>query len=363
MSEDLDGLQALFADFGQDMTNTAPLYAWLARSVAQDPEVAGLLLANDNAELRVCALFFAAVHNEILIDPSVPIASYYRSVTAKPRDDDPWPTFREFCLERSTSIRRTIATRTTQTNEIGRCALFLPALGIVADEVGPLSLLDVGTSAGLNLNLDRYSYRYQPGSDLDPSAGVSAAVLPCEANAATPIPPALPTIAARRGLDQSPVDVRDPAQARWLQACVWPEKPERFTRLAAALEISRGHPLAVFAGDAIADVAAQAREAASEGHPVVLNSWVLNYLSGAQRNAYLEQLDLVGAELDLTWLFAESPKLAPELPFGSDPDKPEATHLVLVCWRSSVRSVEPLAICHPHGAWISWRGSSESPIA
>lgn len=307
MTSDLHGLQQMFANFGEDMVRTAPLYARLARSAAQDREIAGLLLANDTPDLRVCALLFAAVHHEILLDPTVPIAAWYRSVTAEPRDDDPWPTFREFCLERSTSIRHTIATQTTETNEIGRCAVLLPVLKIVADEVGPLSLLDVGTSAGLNLNLDRYSYRYQPGGGLDPADGISSAILPCKTNAETPVPAAIPIISGRRGLDQSPVNVRDPAQARWLQACVWPEKPERFTRLAAALEISREHPPPVFAGDAIDDVAAHAREAAREGHPVVLNSWVLNYLSGAQRNAYLQQLDLLGTQMDLTWAFAESP--------------------------------------------------------
>ncbi|UJH70391.1 hypothetical protein [Ornithinimicrobium sp. INDO-MA30-4] len=47
MTSDLHGLQQMFANFGEDMVRTAPLYARLARSAAQDREIAGLLLAND----------------------------------------------------------------------------------------------------------------------------------------------------------------------------------------------------------------------------------------------------------------------------------------------------------------------------
>ena len=42
--------------------------------------------------------------------------------------------------------------------------MLLPALAQIAAEVGPLALLDVGTSAGLNLQLDRYGYQLRPGA-------------------------------------------------------------------------------------------------------------------------------------------------------------------------------------------------------
>ena len=42
-------------------------------------------------------------------------------------------------------------------------AYWLLALAELDDEVGPLAWLDVGASGGLNLRLDRYHYRYEPG--------------------------------------------------------------------------------------------------------------------------------------------------------------------------------------------------------
>ena len=73
------------------------------------------------------------------------------------------PAFRAFAAAHADELAELLVTRSTQTNEIGRCALLLPAFGIVAAEVGPLAHLDVGTSAGLNLLLDRYHYGYEPG--------------------------------------------------------------------------------------------------------------------------------------------------------------------------------------------------------
>ena len=69
-------------------------------------------------------------------------------------------------LDTAVSSSTCCATRSTQTNEIGRCALLLPAFGLVAAEVGALAHLDVGTSAGLNLLLPRYRYRYEPGGEV-----------------------------------------------------------------------------------------------------------------------------------------------------------------------------------------------------
>ena len=45
-----------------------------------------------------------------------------------------------------------------------------PRSGCLAAEVGPLAHLDVGSSAGLNLLIDRYRYRYEPGGTVGPSS-------------------------------------------------------------------------------------------------------------------------------------------------------------------------------------------------
>ncbi len=75
------------------------------------------------------------------------------------------PAFRAFCLDRRAEIEAIVSTRNTQTNEVGRCAAIVPALELVhRDTAQPLSLLEVGASAGLNLEFDRYASRYSAPS-------------------------------------------------------------------------------------------------------------------------------------------------------------------------------------------------------
>ncbi len=266
------------------------------------------------------------------------------------------PTFEHFVESHADRLRTLLATRTTQTNEVGRCAIFLPALGLLGDEVGPLGLLDVGASGGLNLLLDRYEYRYESHAGVVARVGgPSPVVLEAATTGPVPVPARLPVIAVRLGIDQHPIDVSDDDEARWLEACVWPDQPDRFHRLVAAIEIARQTPPELLAGDAVTSLAAGVESVGASAHPVVTNSWVLNYLTAEDRIAYLDELDRIGAHRDLSWIYVEAPALIPELPNGPDAKDPHRTVLSVARWRSGRRSVEHLATCHPHGFWIHWR--------
>src|SRR5699024_3203234 len=115
---------------------------------------------------------------------------------------------REVLTTRWSQVRETILTRATQTNEVGRCASLLPLLATLP---GPLALVEVGASAGLCLHPDRWSYRYldDDGCEVarvDPPAGPSPVVLDCTVSGPVPIPPSLPQVVHRGGVDLNPLD-------------------------------------------------------------------------------------------------------------------------------------------------------------
>lgn len=349
-----DELAVRFRNFADASTARAPLYRHLSASIAEDPEVAALLNAAPD-EQAIPVLLFAAVHHLVLEDPGSPLAAFYPNLTDSPADGDPYPEFRRFALAHGDEIREIVRTRHTQTNEVGRCALFLPALGLVADEVGALSIVDVGTSAGLNLVLDQYSYEFDPGGRV---GAPSAVHLVCSTRGAPPVPATMPVIAGAVGLDAQPIDVHDDDGVRWLEACVWPDQADRFHRLLAAVDLVRQHGVDVRCGDAVSDLAPLVREAAAAGHPVVMNSWVLNYLAQDQRVAYVSTLDEVAKDIDLSWVLAESPAQTAGLPVPTTDPPEDLTILSLVRWRSGVRSVTRLAACHPHGYWMHWEADA-----
>jgi hypothetical protein len=328
----------------------SPFSASLSRQIAERPGIVSMLQSAP-PEQRLPVLLLAAVHSVVLAEPDLELARWYPTMTADPLDTDPFPAFERLCVEREHQIRSIVSTRFTQTNEVGRCALLLPALGLLDAEVGALSMIDVGTSAGLNLHLDHYHYRYSPGGDV---GGPSPVALECGVRGAMPVPDRLPTIAGRLGIDQHPIDLADPAEARWLMACVWPDQADRFHRIERAIEIAHQHPPEIRKADAVAGLRPAVVSAADHGHPVIVNSWVLNYLTEERRTAYVDELGSIGSERDLSWVYAESPAQSLGIPFPADLADRHLTVLMMARWRSGVRTIDHLGVAHPHGYWLHW---------
>lgn len=351
-------LRHSFADFSSTSAPRAPLYAALAEVISLDRDLSRLLLMAPVTQ-RLPVLLFACVHSLLLEDPDHELAQWYPNLDAQHRratDPALVRAFKDFVTVHADEVAHLLATRTVQTNEVGRCGSLLPALGLLADELGPLGLVDVGTSGGLNLLLDRYEYRYRsPGGASTGVGRPSTVSITVDTTGDVPVPSELPTIRARCGIDQDPIDVTDDAAARWLEACVWPDQTDRFHRLVAAIEIARRDPPEILAGDAVSSLAAGVERVGLDTHPVVTNSWVLNYLTHEQRIAYLVELDRIGAERDLSWVYAEAPALIPELPNDPDPRGADRTVLSMVRWRNGERIVAHLATVHPHGFWMHWR--------
>lgn len=343
-------LQDRFRATAREHGARAPFHADLCALIADEPEIAALLAAAPE-EQQLPVLLLAAIHDRVLADPGCPLAAWYPTVSADPRRDDVRPALVEHCREHAVELARVVASRTTQTNEVGRCAMLLPAFGLLTAEVGPLAWVDVGTSAGLNLHLDRFTYDYRPGGTV---GGPSTVRLRIDTRGRVPVPRGVPEIARRIGLDRAPVDLADPVEVRWLRACVWPDQADRLRRLDAAIELSRSEPVEVRRGDAVDDVAAIVGELTSSGHPVVTTSWVLNYLPPNRRAGFVDALAHLGREHDLSWIFAEAPRHATGLPFDPSVAHLWTTVVTLVRWRGGRRHVEHLGVGHPHGFWLHW---------
>lgn len=347
---DLAELTQRFRAFADTAKSRAPLYSALAAVVADDHELVALLEAAPATQHNP-VLLFAAVHDLLLRGLGTELAAFYPNLSAGSPVGDLATAFRSFTLEHCDAVRQLVATNNTQTNEIARCSLFLVPLGRLAADCGPLSLVEVGASAGLNLLLAHYVYEYQPGGTV---GGPSSVHLECGTRGDPPLPSEIPVVEAIVGLDIAPIDVRDPDRTRWLQACTWPDQADRFDRLGAALDIARRHPPPLVEGDAVDAVFDTIAGAAHAGHPVVMNSWMLSYLTEERQREYVAELDRYGAAHDLSWVLVESPSQTPGLPIPAAVDD-HATALSLVRWRDGRREVERLANCHPHGYWMHWQ--------
>jgi hypothetical protein len=226
-----------------------------------------------------------------------------------------------------------------QTNEVGRSAVLMSGLMVIAERFGrPLELLELGASAGLNLLLDRY------GHDLGGmrAGDVHSAVQLRPEWKGGPPPAAAVGIARRRGVDLHPLDPRRDGDR--LLAYVWPDQPRRLAQLEAALAIAAEHPPGVEAGEAGDWLEARLAEPVAPGAArVVLHSIAFQYFPETTKARIAAAMAEAGAgateAAPLAWLRYEY-----------EPADDKIT-LRLRTWPGEERL---LAHCHPHGSSVKW---------
>jgi hypothetical protein len=341
----------------------SPLYELLATAAKDDDEVAALLTAAPE-DFAHGTLFFAAAQRLVQAEPWIPLANYYLTMGGSyGPDEQVWPMFREFVLARAEKMRELIATRTTQTNEVRRTATMFPALALAAKEAkGPIGLLEVGTSGGLLLGVDRYGFRYQneAGEQVNAGPAKTPLVLTC-AVSGEPLPrlPKKLSIAAKVGLDRRPIDLSDEEELAWLEACIWADQPERSRRLRVAAEMQVKDPPKFLTGDAVDDLAKAAAEIPAELPLVVLTSHVLPYLPEERRKAFVGALEALGAARPLWWVsqehyLAAMTYLVPGRQDFEDSFREIRGVLGLVHWKSGKPDTRLLGRTGAHGQTLTW---------
>jgi hypothetical protein len=250
-----------------------------------------------------------------------------------------------FCtqlLKHQDVIRSTMLARSTQTNEPARCATLMPVLAALPQ---PLSLLEVGASAGLCLYPDRYAYQYGNYTVKPEDFSRLTPMFHCAANGSTPLPRSLPKVIWRAGIDLNPLSPKHTEDTDWLQSLVWPEQTERLQNLKLAIDVARREEsLRIAIGDALDRLAEVVRDAPTQSTVVVYHSAVLAYVqSEKRRNEFSELVTSLG----VTWISNEHPLVFPSIAARLSFEVPKNRFLLSV-------DGEPVASTGPHGQSIDW---------
>jgi len=250
--------------------------------------------------------------------------------------------------EHEAALRARIETHGVQTNEVQRCTMLLPTLLAAAAETGlPLELVELGPSAGLNLLVDRYRYRYANGA-----FGPADALLELTVDErGGRVPAALfereLVVRRRRGIDLVPIDATTPEGYLLLRSFVWPGLDERVARLDAAVETLRRMPERpeLIAGDYTEALPALLADRPADALTVVFETFSTIYLPAATAQQLAEVLEAAGADgRPLAWVSVRRWDL------GAGTDAP--FELELGVWPGAARVV---ARVDPHGNTLDWR--------
>lgn len=372
----VNDMAGFFRHFVSEVS-ASPLYAALCLLLAED-QTALSMYAEVPGTQRRPNLLLAALHYSVLCDQSHSFAGWFKTVDGTRTADDPelQKALSSFVTERFEELKELVSKGATQTNEVGRSALVLPALATLgAEQAKPVAIVEIGTSAGLNLRPDAYALAYKNPDGTTTTVGPQAATVRI-ATDSSQSPEPLPFAAieairlgSRIGVDLNPLDPTDEFQARWLCALIWPDDTVRFLRLRAALKFAAENPIPVVQGDAVETIRAHIASVPTEEYPVVLTTWVLTYLTEPQRQAFSQELDRAAQTRDFAWIAMEHPAYANGLPWpdavtstwGSQSLDPvlqtivkSGTPLVIHRYKGGVRASQWIASVHAHGQWINW---------
>ena len=328
---------------GDEWFHGAPLYQALARMVAGDDALLDLAAATRPGQ-QPPNMLFGAVHLIVLRNPGLPFARFFASV----RGDDAEPPagavaeFTAFCAEHRDEIAQTLRTRLVQTNVPGRGAALRLAMATIAGRSErPLSLIEVGPSAGIQLRFDRWAVHTAGARFGPPDAPL---VLTPQWRAPDPPPDldALPSITQRVGVDLHPVDASDPDERAWQEALVWPDHRDRFVALRTALDAVAADPPEIIQGDAIELLPRLAAERLGAGEPVVVfHALVRIHVPRERLTAFDAAIDALGAQRRLFHVSLEPAPWESERRDG----------VVLRVSDSAGPDVE-VAMVEGHGRWI-----------
>ena len=329
------------AELGSSFTGS--LCHTLADQLNRDTAIGSLCLnwageagpSGDSVPLRLCG----GLHALALTGESTELARLYPPATGGALSDEAVSR----ALQEHEAFLLNWMKSPPQTNEVSRSAVLWPSMMAIARLTDlPLSLLEVGASAGLNLNLDRFHYslgniesgeRQSPLQLAPQWRGRPAVAHPVQ-------------IHSRCGCDLAPIDILDPVQLLRLRSYVWADQTERKTRLDAAVDIAQRNPPRVAKMDAVDWLKTVLPKAPDQACTVVYSTIAWQYLPLPARKAGEQVVAQAASQ-------SSSSRPLAWLRFEADGESPGAG-IRLQLWPQNLDI--NLGRGDFHGRWVDWNG-------
>ncbi|TCW41572.1 hypothetical protein EDC32_1011238 [Laceyella sacchari] len=298
-------LSAIFLNFAnRECRGSSDLYEHLALRTAEDGELLDLA-SHARPGQPVPNLFLGAVHFLLLQGKEHPLAQYYPSVVAEPKDpSQAFAHFRDFCFTFKDEIITILKEKRVQTNEVRRCAYLYPSFCMIHHLTEkPLSLIEIGASAGLQLLWDKYAYSY---GDVQTYGDASSPVLISTEIRGENRPFLLPTsppVATRCGVDLHVSELTDSENVLWMRALIWPEHTDRVQLFEKAAEHFLNESVELIEGDGVALLPELASKIPEETVICIFHTHVANQLSESDKQKLIHHVTALAESREVFHLY------------------------------------------------------------
>jgi len=326
----------------------SPLYAGLLRHAAADllaDGPTGAVLEGHLADPGRSALplrMLGGVHALVLTGKAAELAAFYPTAAGTadpgPAAETAWPALHGVLSEQRNEIRAWLG-HPPQTNEVGRGAALAGALcHLFARAAYPIRLVEIGTSAGLNLRADQF---WISGEGV--SHGPASSPVRMPGGWLGRPPPVRPVeVVGRTGGDLAPVDPVSAEGRLRLSAYVWADQVTRLERLRGACDLAATIPAELRQEPASTTVAKIKLEPGT--WTVLWHSIMQQYLDAGQLVELADGVAALGAAATESARFAH---VTLELVRGTMHTPVEVT-----TWPGGAR--RRLGTAPPHGFPVTW---------
>jgi hypothetical protein len=225
----------------------------------------------------------AAVHRLVLSGEAPSLTPWFAATGGSADPTTCWPTFQEVLEGRESDLIELVKLG-CQTNETGRAAsLILGYLHVANRTRLPMTVIEIGSAAGLNLRWDHFHVSGGGSAFGDPASPVDLTgfwVDPGE------VPDVDVEVVARTAVDREPLDPTTDEGRLALASSVWGDQAGRLARLDGAIELARRIQVTTVQADAVEWV--ESNLATTPGTVTVLVQSVLREYLGHEANARLD---------------------------------------------------------------------------
>ncbi len=333
----------------EECKGSSELYYKLTHRIAEDTDILRLA-AHVRYGQPIPNSFLASVHFLLLANPNEELAKYYPSISGSEAEEIPYEIFRKFCFDNADKIKAIIAERIVQTNVISRCSYLAVIFSrlIAARPDKKVTTIDIGTSAGLTLNWDKYEYHYSNGLTI----GKSPAKVTAEVRDSLLPESHLPNKNIRKiGIDQHIIDPTNAEEARWLRALIWPDQLERFAALNEALKIDSLKDIEFVQASAVIDFEKVISGISKDELLIVYCTHAMYQFPMEMREDFWKMLDKTGKGRDFFFLSAEGIKTQREKYQTNN------TVVELTTYKDGLKTPTLMAEVNSHGRWFIWRNN------
>ncbi|MCM3626640.1 DUF2332 domain-containing protein [Paenibacillus glycanilyticus] len=340
---DTQVLSGQFRRFAErECKDSSILYEHLASQIADDPTLLELA-AHSKPGQPAPNLLLGAVHYLLLQGTDHELALYYPSIVTEPKDTSgAFKWFKLFCEQYAVEITHLLRTKLVQTNEVRRCAYLYPSFcHIHGLTQKPLSLIEIGTSAGVQLLWDKYSYSYQPKPDLEYGQEHAALIIRSEIKGdKQPLfHKTSPPVAARIGIDLHVNNLDQPDDYLWLKSLIWPEHKERIAYFEAAADYLAKYKVELMEGDGVALLPEIISKISNDSTVCIFHTHAANQFPSETKIKLLEYIQELGKVREVFHLYNNL----------WDRD------LHLDYYVNGIENKLTLAETDGHGRWFKWK--------